>query len=302
MLFRRVQLLEPNERSQFVIGVTMAQRGATGQARKMLSKIAPDDRPGYAAAHAWIAFQLAEAPIYRRENLKTIKHHVKQAAKWDRVPEQVLLVGSQLLLQTGERDSAIALMKKAAERNAAHHLGLVQVAKLVENKVLLENSALEGEKSFAANWIKIANDLPKRLALAQLLAMIGRLDEAEQTIQVGMQIQPPATNFRRGLSEIYRLRFLKSLQQDGNSLSGICKCLMSQCERTQRILWSEKRSPNWRGSMENRLEMNARKTAAVSRGGQGNSGHACLDCRIVSFAQQLRSSKTALRTSCHPLA
>ncbi len=45
VLFRRVQLLEPNERSQFVIGVTMAQRGATGQARKMLSKIAPDDRP-----------------------------------------------------------------------------------------------------------------------------------------------------------------------------------------------------------------------------------------------------------------
>ncbi len=218
VLFRRVQLLEPNERSQFVIGVTMAQRGATGQARKMLSKIAPDDRPGYAPAHAWIASNLLRQPI-TQENIKVVKHHIKQGAKWDRVPEQVLLVGSNLFLQTGERDTAIDLMKRAADRNALHHLGLVQVAKLVENKVLLENSALEGEKYFRSELEKDANDLPKRLALVQLLAITGRLDEAEQVIQAGIEIQP-AGELTRGLSEVYRLRFLKSLQQDGSNLSG----------------------------------------------------------------------------------
>ncbi len=110
-------------------------------------------------------------------------------------------------------------MKKAAQRNAMHHLGLVQVAKVVENKVLLEHSALEGEKYFRSELEKDANDLPKRLALVQLLAMVGRLDEAEQVIQAGMEIQPSG-ELTRGLSEIYRLRFLASLQQDDKSLSG----------------------------------------------------------------------------------
>jgi len=218
VLFRRVQLLEPNERSQFVIAVTMAQRGAIGQARKMLSKIAPDDRPGYPPAHAWIASNLLRQPI-TRETEPVVIHHVKQAVKWERVPEQVLLLGGQLLLQRKDVKSSIELFRKAAEINPANNLALFQLSKLVDNKLMATEASTKAEKFFREQLEKAPHDLAARISLIQCLAVSDRLDEAEQVIQEGRQLSD-APELKRGQSEIYRLRFLRSMKQEGENWTG----------------------------------------------------------------------------------
>lgn len=218
VLFRRVQLLQPNERSQFVIGVTMAQRGATGQAQKMLSKIAPDDRPGYAPAHAWIAQNLLRQPI-TNENVAITKHHVTEAVKWDRVPESLLLVGSELLLRLGDRDGCLDLIKRAAEANPANNLFLFQRSQALSNKVLANYASIQAQSYFQGELERDPNDLKARLGLVQILAENAKLSDAEQVIRTGMQIQP-GPELTRGLSEIYRLHFLTSLKQNANTWEG----------------------------------------------------------------------------------
>lgn len=218
VLFRRVQLLEPNERSQFVIAVTMGQRGAVGQARKMLSKIAPDDRPGYPPAHAWIASNLLRQPI-TRESEPVVIHHVKQAVKWERVPEQVLLLGGQVMLQRKDVKSSIELFRKAAEINPANNLALFQLSKLVNNKLMAAEASKKAENFFRQQLEKTPNDLAARLSLIQCLAVSDRLDEAEQVILEGRQ-SSDTPELRRGQSEIYRLRFLRSMKQEGNNWTG----------------------------------------------------------------------------------
>lgn len=225
VLFRRVQLLEPNERSQFVIGVTMAQRGAVGQAQKMLSKIAPDNRAGYAPAHAWIAQNLLREPI-TDENVSVVKHHVIEAVKWDRVPESILLFGSELLLRLGDRDGCLNLITKAAEANPANYLFLLTRTHQLDNKVLAEYASTQSQAYFQGNLDRDPNDLKSRLGLIQTLAANLKLNEAEQVVRAGMQIAP-SPELTRGLSEIYRLRFLTTLKQSGSTWEGDLQMLDS---------------------------------------------------------------------------
>lgn len=218
VLFRRVQLLEPNDRSQFVIGVTMAQRGAHGQAQKMLSKIAPDNRPGYAPAHAWIAQSLLQQQV-TDNNVKLVKHHVTEAVKWDRVPEPLLLVGSELFRALGDTSGCLDLLKKAAEANPANNLYLSQRARQLQNPVLAEYASTKAEAYFSEQVERDPNDLKARIGLVQTLAPNGKLVEAEKVIRAGMQIES-APELTRGLSEVFRLRYVSSLKQNGDNWTG----------------------------------------------------------------------------------
>lgn len=211
VLFRRVQLLEPNERSQFVIAVTMAQRGAIAQAQKMLAKIAPDNRPGYAPAHAWIAQNLLRQPI-TNENVKLVAHHVQQAVKWERVPESLLVFGSELFLRLNDRQTALELLKKAAEQNPANGILLAQRAAQLENPVLAEQAAAQTEAHFREQVERDPSDLKSRLGLFQILAIGDKLDEAEQVVRAGAQIEA-SPELTRALSEVFRFRYRKSLKR-----------------------------------------------------------------------------------------
>ncbi len=221
VLFRRVELLEPNDRSRFIIAVTMAQRGATAQAEKLFSKLAPANRPGYAPAHAWVAQNILQQMLKNPSDsldAKQVSHHLKEAVKWDRVPESLLLVGSELFRSLQDRDSSLALLKKAAEVNPANSLFLAQRSKS-ENPVLAANALAQAESYFREKLERDPNDLKSRMGLVQTLFTQGNLPEAEQVIRAGMQIEP-SPELTRGLSEVYRLQFRSSLVLNGDTLSG----------------------------------------------------------------------------------
>jgi tetratricopeptide (TPR) repeat protein len=57
------------------------------------------------------------------------------------------------------------------------------------------------------------------MGLVHTLAESAKLNDAEQVIRAGMQIEP-SRELTRGLSEVFRLRYLISLKQDGSSWTG----------------------------------------------------------------------------------
>ena len=111
------------------------------------------------------------------------------------------------------------LLKKAAEANPANHLFLFQRSKQLQNKVLAEYSASQAEAYYRGQVERDPNDLKARMGLVHTLAESAKLNDAEQVIRTGMQIEP-SRELTRGLSEVFRLRYLISLKQDGSSWTG----------------------------------------------------------------------------------
>lgn len=222
-LFRRVQLLSPNDRSQFVIAVTLAQRGALAQAKTMLAKIAPEKGHGYVPAHAMLAqlltYELQAQPAPKsRELAEELMHHADESKQWDRVPRSVLLAASDLNVMVGNLPAAIQLLTIAAERHAGDNFALAQLAQHMKNEHLFDEARGKAEKVLKAELSADAKDTSARLRLAQLYAMDDELDRAEQVLQeVPEQDRPPEV--QRMLSNIYLTRYDRSLVVEGGEVS-----------------------------------------------------------------------------------
>jgi tetratricopeptide (TPR) repeat protein len=237
VLFKRVQILEPNNRSQFIIALTMAQRGAIGKANRMLHKIAPDDRPGYGPAHAWIAESLLRE--FQQKNLaltaesfRLVKHHLDEAMKWDHVPESLLAFGSEFMWAVGDKEKALRMLERAAEINPAMHLMAAKRSFIVVDEAkrmqvdpppiatrIYEYAAPKAIEHFEQRVSQEKSDAHLRISLAEAYAVNERLDDAEKTLVEGKQFKD-SPKYSFALSEIYRQRFRKSVQLVGDKSTG----------------------------------------------------------------------------------
>jgi hypothetical protein len=98
MLFRRIELLSPNDQSQFVIGTNLLMRGAVPQGQKMLKRIAPDDSPGDPKAHTILALSyLSEfAKTQDRQILPLLQHHAQHGSRVGQCSERRVVAGCRL--------------------------------------------------------------------------------------------------------------------------------------------------------------------------------------------------------------
>jgi tetratricopeptide (TPR) repeat protein len=240
VLFRRKQLLEPNLRSQFIIGVTLAQRGAIGQAMRMLSKIAPDDRPGYEPAHAWITQYLLSSYMTGKQMpmdaYKVIRHHFLEAMKWDLVPESVLESGSALLEQTGEFEPMMQATMRLAELNPMKSTLFARRARLVGNARLEEQAIAKAQEVYAQKLSEDPRSTQARFHFIELKVVEAtlktgeeqsdeakqraneKLEEAHKLADEGLAIESSPT-FVRVKSELFRFQFRLSMNTENGQLS-----------------------------------------------------------------------------------
>lgn len=222
-LFRRVQRLSPSDRSQFVIAATLAQRGAIQQAKTMLARIAPEKGRGYVPAHAMMAQVLThelqlQPPPKSRSMAESLVHHADQAKDWDRVPRPVLLAASDLNVMLGKLPEAIQLMKLSAERFPEDTFALAQLAQHTKDQGLFDEARARAEKLLTEELAEDADNQDARLRLAQLHALSGELDEADELLrQVPEDKRSPEVN--RMLSNLYLARYDASLSVDDGQAS-----------------------------------------------------------------------------------
>ncbi len=223
MLFRRAQVLSPSDHSQFVVGATYAQRGAIAKAKATLSKIAPDDRAGYAPAHAFLAYtylkEFQREP--NRELMPLLKHHAWEATKAPKAPEAVLQAGSDLFWISGERPRSLDMLAQAAKINPENNVMLAKRARVMGNARVAEQAQLDAESYLLAQLGERPSDEPKRLKLARLYLDADKFDQAETILREGEKLEN-SPGIARGLSELYRRRFQKSLKvKDGSFLADL---------------------------------------------------------------------------------
>jgi tetratricopeptide (TPR) repeat protein len=219
VLFQRVQKLAPRERAQFVIAAARAGRGAKAQSKQILVRIAPDDRSGYAPAHALLAeyylekFQAAKAE-QQIELANTLRHHIRQAAGWERVPQMLLDAGSDLFWFGNEQDRnvSLSLLTQSAQKNPGRNLALAIRAKSLGKQRIYEKASSDAVDYFSSELARDPNNMAARLQLATTYHLQDRLDEAAELLQAGQRLSPSA-NLSRLLSENYRLKFVKTIER-----------------------------------------------------------------------------------------
>ncbi len=232
-LFRRVQLLEPSKRSQFVIGATLAQRGASEQAVRLLTEIAPHDRAGYAPAHAYLTMiylrEVAKIPQGEPawiELAKKINHHALSASPWDRTPAEVLIQGSNALWNESKENKtgALEILEKAAVSNPMLYIDLARRAHQAGSISKRDEAIAKATKYLSGRLRETPKDAEARVALAEVTILNGNwnaksigdveaaLRQAGDILEEGLKLESEP-RLRRGLSEVYRLLFVEDLRK-----------------------------------------------------------------------------------------
>jgi len=240
-LFRRVQLLEPSKRSQFVIGATLAQRGASDQAVRLLTEIAPNDRAGYAPAHAYLTM------IYNREVMKVpqgepawielakkINHHALSASAWDRAPAEVLIQGSNALWNESKENKtgSLEIFERAAANDRKLYLDLARRANQAGSISKRDDALAKVTKYITERLAENPKDVEARVMLAEIAILGGSwkakssidveaaLRQAGEILEEGIQLESEP-RLLRGLSEVYRLLFVEDLRKGDRQSANI---------------------------------------------------------------------------------
>lgn len=215
-LFKRVQMLNPGDRSQYIIGATLAQQGAVAQAEQLLTQIAPNEGVGgYAPAHlilAEIYSQLAPRDFAKYKPL--ILRHLAQATRWDRMPMQTLQKTVQLYANEGNIKAALNFQATAADRDPAKNIGLARLAVRDENPKLAERARRKAEEHLLGKLEDDSQDLESRLQLATLYMDLGKFSDVQKSLFDGVQIEL-TPEFTRARSQFYISKYERSFQQNG---------------------------------------------------------------------------------------
>ena len=221
MLFRRVEQLAPNDRSRFFIAASLAQRGADAEANEILNELAPDDGEGLPMAHSFVALRMIQDSTQQelRENLPLILHHLEQAQKQDRLPLELLKAGSDLYWaaaniridpesRLGYRQASLKLLTSAASSDPTLNLELARRARILGNRVVGNSAVSNATAVFEKMLSDNPQDMLARLNLAECKSMSDKLEEAEKLL---LDAPERTDAISRGLSELYRYRFLQSM-------------------------------------------------------------------------------------------
>ena len=213
LLFRRVQLLQNNKHSQFVVGATLIERGAIASGQNRLKSIAPEDRVDYSPAHAIMAASLIRQ--YHQTSdatlLPRIEHHGLASVSWEFTPKEVLLNITEMLWNRGEHARALGILQVAAQRHPDLNATLASLAEKSGQKRLAQTASQRAIESMQKALKADPRNADMRIKLIQLFeANEQGMANAEVLLLDGLKYGPDI-KLTRALSELYRVRFIKQL-------------------------------------------------------------------------------------------
>ena len=228
MLFRRLQAVQPSERSRFIIGITYAQQGAFEQALPIFDKLAPDGTRGYAPAHAFLAIeQMRRVKLgqlkFSPEVQNQLFHHIREAQRWDAVPLGLLVDGANLFFEYARfSDSSfyfresVELLSRAAERAPELNLELAKRALDAKDFRRYEQAADKALTHFQKLLDEDPNNESVRASVADALCVLKRFEEANKVIRDGLDLRS-SEFLTRQLAEVYRLGFVASFVKENGA-------------------------------------------------------------------------------------
>lgn len=225
MLSRILQLGAGDLPSRFYVAQQNIAIGRVDVARGIISQIAPDNRPGLAEAHEWMAKDMiSKASRGEQVSPDVLRHHLQNSLeRFDLNFEPALYEIYASMLDRDKRFSEAArLLAKAGEINPVYQLKMVDY--LVQKK--LTNQAKGSADSLVSkveNSIADPKSKPEDIARDVILAaraysMTDRIDESIKFLDKHRPNQFNVADWRRTLSENFRMKFRGSLARSNNQV------------------------------------------------------------------------------------
>lgn len=219
---RRLIALQPgNEKAKFYVAQGMERRGLKPHARVMINDLAPEDRVGYAPAHAWVVQDLIQTAQEKQIPLpqKALKHHLQCASQDIDAETQLLILYAALLDGEQKIDEALNLLQRASNKDPKHWVDVAKFARrigkldvsmqaaknaLTHHQKVLENAT--DETSFEETEVM-------RVQLAVSYALLNDHTKAIEVLMQGLKTDQPCNVLRQALSNAHLYRYQAELER-----------------------------------------------------------------------------------------
>lgn len=225
LLSRILQLGAGNLPSRFFVAQQNIVIGRLDVARSIISQIAPENRPGLAEAHAWMARDLvARATQGESISMEVLRHHLQNSLeRFDLNFEPALYeVYASMLDKENRYNEAVKLLVKAGEVNPNLQLRVIDYQKQKGFNNQAKGSA-DTIIAKAETVIKNPRSTPEEVArevviAARAFTMTDRFDESINFLTAHPPTELNVSDWRRTFSENFRAKFRKSLAREGTQV------------------------------------------------------------------------------------
>lgn len=225
MLSRILQLGEGDLPSRFYVAQQNIAIGRMDVARGIVSQIAPDNRPGLAEAHEWMAKDIiSRATRGEQVSPAILRHHLQNSLeKLELNFEPALYEIYASMLDSDKRFSEAArMLAKAGSIDPIYHLKMVDylVKKKLTNqaKGSADELVAKSEASIADPKSKPEDVARDVILAAQAYSMTDRIDESIKFLEKHQPSDINVADWRRTYSENFRMKFRKSLVRSNNQM------------------------------------------------------------------------------------
>ncbi len=213
LLYRRVLKVESNnKRASYYVAAQMGAQNNMEGARSIMSSLAPDKDNGYAAAHAWRAADLINRATNNGEQVdgEVLKHHLEIASKWGGTNPLLLLRYGAMLEKEGKLNQALSLYQTASERDRRQLLVLADAFRRTGQPSRTQRAVQSAVNYFSRNLNKAEEAEEDRIQVARAHLLVNDQTKALEVLTEGLQTRPNKDDYRRAISEVYRLSYLSS--------------------------------------------------------------------------------------------
>lgn len=199
---RALSSLRPSEPAyRFRLAQFMLNHGKPADAVSQITALAPENRPGYAEAHLWLATQAVQPkPIWPLSG-DIVEQHLKHVLSLSPKNLQAHLLLAQLYAGRKEWKLAERSLTEAAAIAPEHHLGLAKLRKqLNRDPQEIAKSTQLALDHHTKQLAKDRSSVKARIALAETLVLAEQHAQARELLVVGLQ-QKDDPQLRRALND-----------------------------------------------------------------------------------------------------
>ena len=183
------------------------------QANSIIEKLAPDDTPGFAPAHAQraIAYSNLLSQGASERYLPILQWHLKQAG--DPTTEALSMAWANYFRLTGQIDQSILALEMAAKSEPKHWFSIADLYVLDGKPELARRSLTSAISSYRLRLGKDPLSTVDRLQLSMAQARSGEYQQAAETLKSGLDLMPQNEEFLKATSQIEIIGLEQSLKQ-----------------------------------------------------------------------------------------
>ncbi len=183
------------------------------QANSILETLAPDDAPGYPAAHLQRAIGYSNLLSQGASDryLPILSWHLKQAG--DPSTEAHWLAWANYFRLTGQIDRSVQSLESVANINPAHWFSVADLYVLDGKPDLAKRSLLMASNAYRLRLGNNPLSIPDRMQLVMAQARSGDYQQASVTLQAGLDLDPKSVELLGAQSQLESIALEQSFQK-----------------------------------------------------------------------------------------